>query len=226
MQPFQRLIISALFLTGLTSANYAADVPHYMTLDKPAYPSNQDVDCATYIPQTDPGRIRDEVLFGQMYGETEAEVRSHLARVYWMPHYFGYRYPLSVTSVNDVNLHLQDVSDELEILLKRHPEYMKFLDQPSGAFYWRHIQYSNRKSPHSYGIAIDLNADNTNYWLWDTGIQTNRLDQDDNIPYKNDLPCAIVTIFEKNGFIWGGKWKHYDTMHFEYRPELIKHRPE
>ena len=31
----------------------------------------------------------------------------------------------------------------------------------------------------------------------------------------------IVRIFEKHGFIWGGKWHHYDTMHFEYRPELV-----
>jgi D-alanyl-D-alanine carboxypeptidase len=26
------------------------------------------------------------------------------------------------------------------------------------------------------------------------------------------------------GFIWGGKWYHYDTMHFEYRPELMGFR--
>ena len=31
----------------------------------------------------------------------------------------------------------------------------------------------------------------------------------------------IVRIFEKHGFIWGGRWYHYDTMHFEYRPELL-----
>jgi peptidoglycan L-alanyl-D-glutamate endopeptidase CwlK len=30
-----------------------------------------------------------------------------------------------------------------------------------------------------------------------------------------------VTIFENHGFIWGGKWYHFDTMHFEYRPELL-----
>ncbi|NUM57423.1 MAG: M15 family metallopeptidase, partial [Bdellovibrionaceae bacterium] len=29
--------------------------------------------------------------------------------------------------------------------------------------------------------------------------------------------------FESEGFIWGGKWNHYDTMHFEYRPELFPH---
>jgi hypothetical protein len=26
------------------------------------------------------------------------------------------------------------------------------------------------------------------------------------IPYKNRLPIEIVEIFEKHGFIWGGKW--------------------
>jgi hypothetical protein len=30
-----------------------------------------------------------------------------------------------------------------------------------------------------------------------------------------------VDIFERHGFIWGGKWGHFDTMHFEYRPELL-----
>jgi hypothetical protein len=23
------------------------------------------------------------------------------------------------------------------------------------------------------------------------------------------------------GFIWGGKWLFFDTMHFEYRPEIL-----
>ena len=34
-------------------------------------------------------------------------------------------------------------------------------------------------------------------------------------------PTEIVAIFEKHGFIWGGKWYHFDTMHFEFRPELL-----
>jgi hypothetical protein len=24
--------------------------------------------------------------------------------------------------------------------------------------------------------------------------------------------------------VWGGRWYHYDTMHFEYRPELFDPR--
>jgi len=31
----------------------------------------------------------------------------------------------------------------------------------------------------------------------------------------------IVDIFERHGFIWGGKWYHFDTLHFEYRPEIL-----
>jgi hypothetical protein len=39
--------------------------------------------------------------------------------------------------------------------------------------------------------------------------------------YRNRFPYEIVAIFERHGFIWGGKWGHFDTMHFEYRPELL-----
>jgi hypothetical protein len=39
------------------------------------------------------------------------------------------------------------------------------------------------------------------------------------------MPQEIVDIFERHGFIWGGKWYHYDTMHFEYRPELTGLKP-
>jgi D-alanyl-D-alanine carboxypeptidase len=34
-----------------------------------------------------------------------------------------------------------------------------------------------------------------------------------------------VRIFEKQGFVWGGYWYHFDTMHFEYRPELLAVKP-
>jgi hypothetical protein len=38
---------------------------------------------------------------------------------------------------------------------------------------------------------------------------------------RNRYPQEIVEIFEKHGFIWGGKWSHFDLMHFEYRPEML-----
>lgn len=33
--------------------------------------------------------------------------------------------------------------------------------------------------------------------------------------------CTDCPAFERHGFIWGAKWYHYDSMHFEYRPELL-----
>ncbi len=34
-----------------------------------------------------------------------------------------------------------------------------------------------------------------------------------------------VLVFERQGFVWGGKWFFFDTMHFEYRPELLLLNP-
>ena len=53
----------------------------------------------------------------------------------------------------------------------------------------------------------------SDYWYWRPHGAS--------ILYRNRMPPEIVTIFEKHGFIWGGKWYHFDTMHFEFRPELL-----
>ena len=68
---------------------------------------------------------------------------------------------------------------------------------------------------HAYAAAIDLNVAISDYWLWQAKGGTGPL------LYRNRMPPEIVDIFERHGFIWGGKWYHYDTMHFEYRPELL-----
>jgi hypothetical protein len=65
------------------------------------------------------------------------------------------------------------------------------------------------------GIAIDIAVKHAHYWQWE---KSNAQGHD---IWRNSIPNTIVAIFEKYGFIWGGKWYHYDTMHFEYRPELI-----
>src|SRR5438552_16619534 len=61
----------------------------------------------------------------------------------------------------------------------------------------------------SWAAAIDINAANAEYWLWPRAAPANA------------LPPEIIDIFERHGFSWGGKWSHYDAMHFEYRPEII-----
>lgn len=160
---------------------------------------------------SDPGRIRYEPFFRMMYGASEEEVRKHLMPVRWLEHIPEAALTLMVTQVNGVNTRLQAVSEELE---KLPMEYRKYLAKPAGTFKWRTIAGTARQSNHSFGAAIDINLTFTDYWRWD-------LNNKDHYPYKNRIPLEIVRIFEKHGFIWGGKWYHYDTMHFEYRPELL-----
>lgn len=204
--------ITFIFSATINTLSYA---------NQASYPSNNIIQCKTYIPKNDPGRVRNEALFAKMYGQSEDLVRNNLSTVYWMPEHFGHQYPLLITRINGVNKKLKRISDQLESLVQSHPEFIKYLNHPSGTFYWRYIENSDRRSPHSFGIAIDINSSEANYWIWDTGIKENKIDQPDHFPYKNHIPCEIVSIFENNGFIWGGKWLHYDTMHFEYRPELL-----
>jgi hypothetical protein len=71
---------------------------------------------------------------------------------------------------------------------------------------------------HSFGMTIDINTQFANYWQWDCSCK----DETRPLKYKNQIPKELVEVFEKHGFIWGGNWQHYDTMHFEYRPELLK----
>lgn len=161
-------------------------------------------------PDFEPGRIRHEAFFMKMYGDSVEEVQKKLATVIWLPKTRGQR--MRVTTVNQIHERLQAVSDELDDL----PAYLKrFVNKPAGTFNWRLIAGEIRRSPHSFGIAFDLNAAAGDYWLW------HARPSGEPSAYRNRIPMEIVSIFEKHGFIWGGKWYHYDTMHFEYRPELL-----
>ena len=154
---------------------------------------------------SDCGRGRCEALFKAMYGSTAEAVRRNLVAVDW----FGDK--VLFTKVNGANRQLEKVAAELS----RMPQLRKYL-KSSGTFYWRKVRGANRQSAHSYGIAIDIGVDYSNYWLWSNpGAK-----ETDKIEYENRMPREIVQTFEKHGFIWGGRWYHYDTMHFEYRPEL------
>jgi hypothetical protein len=101
--------------------------------------------------------------------------------------------------------------------LDKHPEFFEYINKIGGTFNYRKISGTSRLSAHSYGITIDINVSKSNYWQWDCKCKN----EDGVKGYRNKIPLALVKIFEKHGFIWGGKWKHYDTMHFEYRPELL-----
>lgn len=154
----------------------------------------------------DAGRSRNEMFFKKMYGNSELEARRNLVTVDW----FGQKVPF--TKINGASEQLMKVARELA----DYPELKKYL-KSSGSFYWRQVRGANRQSAHSYGIAIDVGVDSSDYWLW----KNPKAKETDRISYVNRMPEKLVEIFRKHGFIWGGGWYHFDTMHFEYRPEIL-----
>lgn len=157
----------------------------------------------------DPGRFRNTAFFTKMYGDCKkGEVSPHLVSVAWLPKAWGKS--IRVTSLNRVDEHLRAVSAEIDAL----PDKIKRAAYPiAGAYNCRAVADTGQPSPHGYGIAIDLNTAFSDYWHWRP--------HGGRILYRNRMPQEIVTIFEKHGLIWGGKWYHFDTMHFEFRPELL-----
>lgn len=150
----------------------------------------------------EPGRIRYEPFFLKMYGNNEAEARNNLVNVRWVDGSM-----IQFSKVNKADEKLKSVIAELKEL---PGEFQKYFKNIGGTFNWRVIAGTDRLSTHSFGIAIDINTKYSDYWKWNN-----------NTVYVNRIPYEIAEVFERHGFIWGGKWYHYDTMHFEYRPELL-----
>jgi D-alanyl-D-alanine carboxypeptidase len=190
-----------------------ADLLNTPDIEDQFYYSYQKGAISTPLPKGyDSGRIRNEAFFKNMYGKTEGEVEKNLVEITWCPKTIGQK--IKVTKVNSVDKALICISEELDNL----PVYKQYLLDIGGTFKWRKISGTNRLSMHSFGMTIDINVKHSHYWQWDCKCTQ----EDVSLGYNNNIPQKIVEIFEKHGFIWGGKWYHYDTMHFEYRPELLK----
>jgi hypothetical protein len=88
---------------------------------------------------------------------------------------------------------------------------------------WRNIADTQSRSFHAYGAALDLLPKSLGgretYWLW----AARRTPEWWTVSYERRVhpPGAVIAAFEAHGFIWGGKWLFFDTMHFEYRPEIL-----
>jgi hypothetical protein len=166
-------------------------------------------------PQQDPGRVRNLAFFDKLYGDCRAgQVAPNLVRVVWLPSTWGHT--VGITSVNGVDRRLAAVSRELDEL---PAEFKKYLFPLGGTYACRNVADTGQTSVHAWGAAIDINPKFSDYWFWRRG-------GGDPPVYRNRIPPEIVAIFEKHGFIWGGRWSHFDTMHFEYRPELLPYNPQ
>lgn len=151
----------------------------------------------------DPGRIRVDALFRATYGDSAKAVEHELIPFT----FFGQSlriHPKAKTA-------FERARTELEAAVKADPALKPFLEDAGGTFQWRVIAGTERISAHAYGVSIDINVKRSHYWRWDKK----------RVEWKNQIREPIVRAFERAGFIWGGRWYHYDTMHFEWRPELF-----
>ena len=70
-------------------------------------------------------------------------------------------------------------------------------DEYAGCYYPRFIAGTTTLSNHSFGLAMDFNV---------PGNQRGTV---------GEMDRAVVSIFKKWGFAWGGDWNYTDPMHFE-----------
>lgn len=161
------------------------------------------------LPQNfDPGRIRVEGFFKALYGGSAKEVARNCVTV----DFCGHKVPFN--SRHGAAQALAAVGRDLDRLFEARPELKIYVKELGGTFAWRLIAGTTRLSNHSFGNAIDLNVARSHYWRWDAPARLAAFS-------RKIWPAEIIGAFEKHGFIWGGKWWHYDTMHFEFRPDLI-----
>jgi len=120
---------------------------------------------------------------------------------------------------------LEAAARELVSVSKTDPLVAAFLRSlwKIDGFNYRDVAGTLSRSYHSYGLAVDLiprsYGGKSAYWRW--AMESNK--EWWAIPYNQRwmMPLAVVSAFERQGFVWGGKWLFFDMMHFEYRPEIF-----
>jgi len=117
------------------------------------------------------------------------------------------------------------VEEHIQAAAKTDPQvqtWINNIDKLEG-WTWRNIADTQSRSFHSYGLAIDIVPKSYGgreiYWLWTSHHRADWW----NVPYSRRYhpPDAVIKVFERFGFVWGGKWPFFDTIHFEYRPEIL-----
>lgn len=163
--------------------------------------------------------VRYNGFLDELYGihsEAEAEALMERTRFFGM----GVRvHPFMVKSLAAAEQRVREaMTDDPELR-----EFVRGLRQTHG-YNWRNIAGTQRRSYHSYGVAVDFIPASFGgryaYWRWaaEAGV-----DEWWNLPLDARwvVPEAFVAAFEAEGFVWGGKWLFFDMMHFEYRPETL-----
>jgi hypothetical protein len=157
-------------------------------------------------------------LMEALFGRTETEIRRHGQPTTFLGHRMF---------VNTLLLEpLRAIEEEIRVMAGRRPELATWIEDLdiTFSFIGREIAGTDRQSYHAWGMAVDLvPADYSGkhvYWRWSRVFNRENWHR---IPLSQRWapPRAVVQAFERHGFVWGGKWAHFDQIHFEYRPEIL-----
>jgi hypothetical protein len=165
------------------------------------------------LNRVDHNNAFEAALYG---GLTRGEVERNLKKIAFLGHEITV-HTLIVEPLGRVERRVRDAA-------VTDGEIAEFISSISylGAYNWRPIQGTHRRSYHSWGLAVDIQpkrlGNKVIYWQWERDRNENWM----LVPLDRrwQPPEAVIRIFESEGFTWGGKWGLYDNMHFEYRPEL------
>ena len=175
-------------------------------------------------PLTVPPPAPDELptyctdVLESLWGRTEGQIREHGRAVRFLDHrmFVNHRLvgPLAAVERDILKAASHDSAvaawiDELDVTY---------------SFMNREIAGSPTRSHHAWGLAIDLvpisYEGRDAYWRWSRVLEGGDWDR---IPMEQrwSPPQRVVAVFERHGFVWGGKWPLFDMIHFEYRPEIL-----
>ncbi len=153
----------------------------------------------------DPGRVRCYALLHALYGGTQRDIESNLVSVGLV----SGRYSFASQGADAAEAAMQEVA----ALASQDNSVYGCVFPLNGTYNYRVIAGTSTLSAHAFGIALDFCSHSGDYWRWSSREAGQaRLDA---------FPQCVVDAMENHGFIWGGKWAHFDFLHFEYRPELI-----
>ncbi|MFW5693820.1 MAG: M15 family metallopeptidase [Alkalispirochaeta sp.] len=167
-------------------------------------------------PETLPHRHNG--FLGVLYGALSAgQARHIMVTIDW----FGFSVRVHPIMVEP----LHAVERDTRAIIGNSPEVLGFLRglaHVDGQL-WRYIAGTRSLSYHSYGTAVDLIPARYNgqfsYWRWAAQAGVTRW-WDVRMDQRWIPPMELVEIFERHGFVWGGRWLFFDSIHFEYRPEI------
>jgi hypothetical protein len=153
-----------------------------------------------------------------LWGRTEREIRDHTGVIPFLDRRMV---------VNDIlRAPLRAVERDVREAARHQPEVAEWIENIEITYSLsnRDITSTDTPSFHAWGLAFDLVPKSYEgrhaYWRWSRAMDRQGWQR---IPLEErwSPPSSVVEIFERHGFVWGGKWGYFDTIHFEYRPEIL-----